>query len=652
MRKPSRLSTERPAISLWRLFVVALVLLLATADDRSFGVIPDGQIMFRTAYSMERFGEIGIAREPISTVHRPQGDDISRYGMGFPLLLLAPLLLAGRFERIFGPGASQSLMTATQCLLVALAGLCTARLAGALGADRRGQALALFATIFATPLWSYASGDFSEPMQVALLACLAWLAFSEALDERREGRRIRLYVAGFLLGAVLLTKSFLILPATLLLMPALLKRSGRGATLRRLAVGFTIPVTAWAAFEWTRFHRFFGGYPGEHFDHPFFDGLWRLTVGPNKGLFVYAPVTFLAVLALGLALRRAAFHPREICLMAAGSSFLAVLFPISAWWAWHGTSGWGPRLLLPSIPVLVAVLAAERHSLPGILIAAAVALGVVVNALGVFESEAMSAAYISEIPEVVAPAGTIPSEPDLPVEDGKLKIPAYIFFARDAALSPIRVHAFLLGERLERHDVRQRLSKPPWASAHPELVPKWGPEAQTEPTFFALFEGFRWHYCGDAIFGHRPRRDLPEAYVDAIEDQAYRAYDARIYDRILDLSEQIFRLRATSMTAALYADALRLTDELDRANLFLGRLPASVFRTPPVGIATALLAHREGRAKDAAGALTDFVIPRFPRAVWLLLRSDVPWPDSTRQFLAPGSPFLGPLPLTLSPAAR
>ena len=74
------------------LLVTALVLVL-TADERYFGLVPDGRIMVRTAVSMVTLGEIGIARGQAVGVDRPGGDGVSRYGIGPSLTLTVPTLL-------------------------------------------------------------------------------------------------------------------------------------------------------------------------------------------------------------------------------------------------------------------------------------------------------------------------------------------------------------------------------------------------------------------------------------------------------------------------------------------------------------------------------------------------------------------------------
>jgi hypothetical protein len=612
--------------------LATLALLLATADDRTFGLIGDGQEMFRTSFALLQYGEIGIAHRNQAAVHR-ETDDASRYGMGFSLILILPLLLARAAENLFGPGASQSLLTATQCLLVASAGYFAALLARRLGADRLGQRLALFGAVFATPLWAYASGDFSEALQAACLTAAAAFALvlpgAPAPERRRNAA-----AAGFAAGLALLTKTFLLPAALVLLAPLLSQKTDRRPLAARAAAGFAGPAALWALFEWIRFHRFFGGYAGEGFTHPVLDGLWRLTVGINKGLFVYAPVTLAGLVALLLLLRRGPRDPaarRAAAILAASA---AILLPVSAWWAWDGTTGWGPRLLVPAIPLLAAAAAAQRPLFPKGLLPALVVFGVGFNLFGVLQTAQTEAAYFTDVPAVVAPIGTVPASPSTSVEDRHMRIPAYLFAAIDPALAPIRIHAFFLLSRLRGGDIRARVSHPPWMAAHPALVPRWSAQSYQEPVYASMFEGFRWPFCGDAMFGHRPRNDLPEAYIDAVEDQAFRAFDQARRDRFLPLSVDLYRRRPDPMAAALLADALRLTDRRADAHRFLSHLPDALFRTPEVGLATALLARDEGRMDVARQALEELILPAYPDAAGLRTAPPDAWPATVRQFLA------------------
>ncbi len=91
-----------------------------------------------------------------------------------------------------------------------------------------------------------------------------------------------------------------------------------------------------------------GDYGGEAFTTPVLLGLHGLLFSPGKGLIWFAPAA-----ALGLVLMPSLFRGvPPVGQLAAGIS--ATLLIMSAcWWTWHGGWSWGPRLILPLMPVLV-----------------------------------------------------------------------------------------------------------------------------------------------------------------------------------------------------------------------------------------------------------------------------------------------------------
>ena len=98
-------------------FLLSALLLAFTADERVFGLVTDGQIMTRTAYSIFSLGEIGTARGHRVNIPRPAGDAVTRYGIGPTLVRVLPVSLAGPWERAFGVGSSQTLFVLMNILL-------------------------------------------------------------------------------------------------------------------------------------------------------------------------------------------------------------------------------------------------------------------------------------------------------------------------------------------------------------------------------------------------------------------------------------------------------------------------------------------------------------------------------------------------------
>lgn len=120
-------------------------------------------------------------------------------------------------------------------------------------------------------------------------------------------------------------------------------------------VGLALGLAALAAYNLARFGSPLAtGYAlggGEDFSASPVVGLLGLTIGPYRGLLWFAPVSALAVALVPLAWRRA---PALVGL--AGAVGMTTLVTYAAWWTWWGGYTWGPRFLLPALPLLTLAL--------------------------------------------------------------------------------------------------------------------------------------------------------------------------------------------------------------------------------------------------------------------------------------------------------
>lgn len=82
-------------------------------------------------------------------------------------------------------------------------------------------------------------------------------------------------------------------------------------------------------------------------------GGFGLLLSPGRGLFIYAPFTLLLFFGLRPARRR--LSPPYFWLLAVLCLFYWLFY--GAWFAWGGTWGWGPRFLLPILPLLMLFVA-------------------------------------------------------------------------------------------------------------------------------------------------------------------------------------------------------------------------------------------------------------------------------------------------------
>ncbi|HVO50227.1 MAG TPA: hypothetical protein VMV60_04485 [Thermoanaerobaculia bacterium] len=605
---------------------VAALVLAATTDERVFGLVTDGQIMTRTAYSMAALGEVGIAKGHPVDIVRPAGDAVTRYGLGPSLVRLPAAALGGPFENAFGIGASQTLFVGEQVLLVLLAALAAGLLARACGADATGVRRAALAAALSSPLWAYASSDWSEPLQAA---CLGGAFACAALAGAAGARRPTLLSAGAgaLAGFALLSKSIFVVLLPLLLFVVVLEAARGARRARALAfLGGAAPLAAlWLALEIVRFGRPFASYGGERFNHPPLDGLWRLTVGPNKGFFLYFP---LALLAVG-GLVRLARTRRVVGLAIAGfSAFL--LLTTAAWWSWDGTAGWGPRLLVPLVPLLAAAAALAAPALPAAVFTALFAIGVAVNALGALQPDAVLTWYYATVKPRVLSGPERDAYPFFATETdgaGAVRLLPVHDVANHAALSPLRVNAWLLATRFSGGDILSALRTPPWRTDVPGQETGLPPE-QAIPASALIFltSSYRWPHLGMSLARSSGQQDTALAWVDCLYDQALRAQDMRRGDRAIEFAEELYRRIPSAQTATTLAEAYRVAGRRETLADFVGSLNPAQKASPDFGMVLALAlrdAGDETRARQvlgqvvAAGARREYArLADLPLAAW------------------------------------
>jgi hypothetical protein len=99
-------------------------------------------------------------------------------------------------------------------------------------------------------------------------------------------------------------------------------------------------------------HLFLSDYGSEGFTTPIWIGLQGVLVSPGKGLLWFSPVATIGLALLPWLWRNV---PR-VGFLAMGVSATCLIL-VACWWTWHGARSWGPRLLLPIMPVLVLPLA-------------------------------------------------------------------------------------------------------------------------------------------------------------------------------------------------------------------------------------------------------------------------------------------------------
>ncbi|MGA7990608.1 MAG: hypothetical protein WCC53_04180, partial [Thermoanaerobaculia bacterium] len=443
--------------------------------------------------------------------------------------------------------------------------------------------------------------------------------------------------AGALAGLALLSKSVFVVLVPLLLAVVVLE-APRGAR-RSRSLAFLLgagPVAAvWLAFEIVRFGAPFASYGGERFSHSVPDGLWRLTVGPNKGLFLYFPLALLG--AWGFV--RLARTRRVVGLALAGFSGF-VLLTTAGWWSWDGTAGWGPRLLVPLVPLLAAAAALVAPALPTAVFTALFALGVAVSALGALQPDAALTWYYFTVQPRVLPEAERGSFPSFATETdaaGAVRLLPIHDVANHAALSPLRANAWLLGRRLAGGDVLAALRTPPWRTDVPGQEAGAPPE-QAIPSSALVFltAPFRWPHLGMSLVRSAGQKDTVLAWIDCLYDQALRAQDMARGDRAVAFAEELYRRVPSAQTAATLAEAYRIAGRRETLADFVGSLPPAQKASPDFGMVLVLAsrdAGDEARARQVLGQVLAVRDRREYARLAALPMSD--WPATLRKIQYP-----------------
>lgn len=318
-----------------------------------------------------------------------------------------------------------------------------------------------------TMVWAASATSFPETIQTLALLCAVYFALIATASDDRADRIAASAVSGFAAVAMITTEPLLIviLPMIVIYFVAAVRAgsgTGRSSKLDAI-VSFAIGAGlcdlllrgVWIANTIDAFNI---NETSKHFSTPILTGLYGLLFSPGKSIFLYSPV-IIAGLFGARAFHRE--HRRESILF--WFIIVALLLLWSKWWSWHGGSSWGPRHLLPCVPLLVIMMSPLLKRFGGMRFAAKAAiialaaLSFAIQIPGVaIDSDAYTKLVLSQAPynSFYAEGGRL--------RDTQL-VPHFI-----PEFSPIAGHAWLLKYTLKKHfdpglDARAAMTRDyPW----------------------------------------------------------------------------------------------------------------------------------------------------------------------------------------------
>jgi len=315
----------------------------------------------------------------------------------YPLLTVLQCLPAVALrERVLAAAPGDAALEAMVPQLVPHAVAATLALGGMhlglqLGLNAPASVVLALILTFTTPIFVGARSLYSETLQAALTIWFAFFAL-----RARSAKRVGAWAAlGVVCGLGFNAKTTLFVLPLAAAIDQLYERWDR---LRLIAFAYALPglLLGAASVLWYNHMRFGDvlnqGYSmwsdGDlGFNVPLASGVYGLLFSSGKSVFQYAPVLLASAWAVPYFWRS---RRRDLWLVAVPSLF--TLGVIAKWWAWSGDWGWGPRLLLPVVPLACVLIvrwlaAPSRASMFWIGALAAAGLYVQVLGLSVDPSE-------------------------------------------------------------------------------------------------------------------------------------------------------------------------------------------------------------------------------------------------------------------------
>lgn len=281
-------------------------------------------------------------------------------GIRSPQFFIYPYDPAIDFNSAYFNDYAYQFASLIQPMVTALTAVLVFSLGIEIGLSRKKSILAALIFGLASPAAVYTRFDYSQPLaSFLMLASVVWLL------RARNGKKTGLVLAGFLVGLSGMTRlEMLIIPGGLICLAAFLipfrfeselknkiLEGFRNLALVVLPMSFgVINILIWNELRFGSWSS--SGYWGR-INSFVLDPVRNLTallanlISPGRGIFIFFPLSILAVLGLFLLIRKDWWVGGLMNGIVIGSWLM-----YSTWYQWGAGVSWGPRFFIPLIPYL------------------------------------------------------------------------------------------------------------------------------------------------------------------------------------------------------------------------------------------------------------------------------------------------------------
>ena len=340
------------------LFLFVLVVYGATAGGSL--TTTDAVVTFELTRSLVDHGSVALSGNLLgSDAHRGvDGRYYSPFGIAQSVYNI-PFYVAGVGAARLVPRAAPVIPKAAVALgnVVPMAACCWVvyLFAWRLTESATAAASTALAVALATPAWSYAKFGFNAPLSALFLTLAMYLAWRGV----RARSTAALVGCGTALGAALLTRHEFAIAIVPVLIWIWKESDDIRVVVRRtsiVAAGLAPAWVFWLAYNYARFgHPLDSGYlrdPVPGFGSSIVVGLYGLLLSPAASVLVYAPLTLLCLAACWRLSKRDVNSALLLAL-----PLLVLLLFYAQLGNWMGGRSYGPRYLMPALPLCAIPLA-------------------------------------------------------------------------------------------------------------------------------------------------------------------------------------------------------------------------------------------------------------------------------------------------------
>lgn len=389
-------------------YVFFICLIVYFFSAKGYLEVSDSFYSLETAQAIVTHGELQIPSAPGYTLQGSGGANYSKYGLGLAFYYL-PIVTVGD---ALVKGSAGSVLLFNGFLLsfasipfVLLTLMIFNRLLCRFEVPPRFAAICLLGLGLGTLAWRYACYDFSEGMQMGLLLLTVYGLI------RRTPRTMLAGGIGF--AWLFLVKEIYIVYLPVLLVYLFACSKNWSVRVRWTALFLFPSIVAWGIVLWLNFVRFgnpFESGYGREATRFYPAQVWRtapaLLVSLNKGLLIYCPILLVGFIGWRAFARK---HRAEALLC--GALIAENLLITAAWYGWKGDWCWGPRFLVPAIPLWLLPLAFLERAWQSRKLQWAIAIAVFVSAATQIPGVLVGDREIHTIKEVLLSPAEQPSAP-------------------------------------------------------------------------------------------------------------------------------------------------------------------------------------------------------------------------------------------------